>query len=168
MVISTSYIIENDKEFAAQIKAAGDRVGDLRVAFALIAKDWRKSNMAQFSLRGSGQYPPLSAHYAAQKRKKYGNRPIMVATGRLRDSLTGSPNSDSIQQIGKTNLIMGTVVPYGIYHQSDAPRRKIPLRKFLFIGPEAPRTASSQITGRLERWTAILNAEIQRKLEAAA
>jgi len=166
MVISTSYIIENDAEFAAQIKAAAERVGDLQVAFALIAKDWRKSNMAQFSLRGSGQYPPLSAHYAAQKEKKYGTRPIMVATGRLRDSLTGSPKSDSIQEIGKTSLIMGTIVPYGIYHQSDAPRRKIPLRKFLFIGPEAPRTAPSAITGRLQRWIAILEAEVKRKLEA--
>jgi phage gpG-like protein len=167
MVISTSYIIENDKEFAAQIKAAAERVGDLRLAFTLIAKDWRKSNMAQFSLRGSGQYPPLSAMYAARKKKVYGNRPILVAKGRLRDSLTGSPNGDSIQEITKTSLTMGTRVPYGIYHQSDAPRFKIPLRKFLFIGPEAPRSASSAITGRLERWLSILEAEVQRKLKGA-
>lgn len=168
MTIITSYIIENDKEFQAQITAAVRRVGDLRVAFALIAKDWRKSNIAQFSLQGSGLYPPLSEAYALRKQKKFGNRSILVASGRLRDSVTGSKNSDSIQEISKTGVIMGTRVPYGIYHQSDAPRRFIPLRKFLFIGPESPQAASSIRTGRLERFVAYIQAEVQRKLLAGA
>lgn len=161
----SSYYIANDAEFQAQIDAAIAKVNDLRIAFALIAKDWRRSNIAQFSLKSGGQYPPLSAHYAAEKRKRFGNSPILVATGRLRDSVTGSGNGDSILQISKNLLIMGTRTPYGVYHQSDLPRRKIPLRKFLFIGPEAPKSADSQITGRLERWTNILNAEVQRQLE---
>ena len=163
MVIS-SYVIENDAEFKAQIDAALSRVEDLRVAFSLIAKDWRKSNKAQFSLKSSGLYPPLNALYQARKRRRFGNVPILVASGRLRDSVTGSPNSDSIQIVTKTGLIIGTRVYYGIYHQSDAPRRKIPLRKFLFIGPEAPRTAPSPITGRLERWLNILSAQVERQL----
>ncbi len=165
MVIS-SYVIENDKEFQAQINKAAAQIGDLRVAFSLIAKDWRKSNMAQFSLKGSGLYPPLSQPYANTKRKKYGSAPILVRTGRLRDSITGTGNSDSILEIGKTSLILGTKTPYGIYHQSDAPRRKIPLRKFLFIGPESPQAAPSIRTGRLERWVAIIEAEVQRKIDA--
>ncbi len=165
MVTTSSFIIENDNEFAAQIDAAIARVSDLRVAFGLIAKDWRKSNAAQFSLLGNGQYPQLSAMYAARKRKEVGSKPILVRTGRLRDSVGLARNGDSIQEITKTSLLMGTKTPYGIYHQSDAPRRKIPLRKFLFIGSEAPRTAPSAITGRLERWISILNAEVARKLE---
>ena len=163
-MLITSYIIENDKEFARQIKGAVKRVGDLRIAFTLIAKDWRKSNRSQFILKNGGQYPPLTARYAAVKNKKLGNKPILVATGRLRDSLSGAINNDSIQVIGKKGLIMGTKVYYGVYHQSDKPRSKIPLRKFLFIGPEAPRTAPSSITGRLQRWLYILNAEVDRKL----
>lgn len=164
MVIS-SYVIENDREFEAQIQGALARVSDLSVAFSLIAKDWRKSNRAQFSLKSSGMYPPLDALYEARKKKRFGNVPILVATGRLRDSVTGSPNNDSIQIISKTGLIIGTRVPYGIYHQSDAPRSKIPLRKFLFIGPEAPRSAPSAITGRLQRWVSILQAEVQRQID---
>lgn len=165
MPLITSYTIENDREFQRQIENALEKVNDLRIAFTLIAKDWRKSNKSQFMLRGSGQYPPLSARYAQQKRKKYGNKPILVATGRLRDSVSGQLTGDSIQHITKKSLVMGTRVPYGIYHQSDAPRRVIPLRKFLFIGPEAPSTAPTPITGRLQRWISILNAEVDRQLK---
>ena len=43
-----------------------------------------------------------------------------------------------------------------MFHQSDRPRSKIPLRKVLFIGPEAREFATSEQIGRLERWTSIL------------
>lgn len=164
-MFQTSYIIANDIEFANQINAAANKIGDLRIPLKLIAKDWRKSNRAQFSLKGSGQYKPLSKRYQVRKRIIFGDKPILVATGRLAGSVIDSGNSDSILHITKNTLIMGTRTPYGIYHQSDAPRRIIPLRKFLFIGPEAPRTAPSAITGRLQRWISILNAEVERKLK---
>lgn len=164
-MLQTSYVIENDAEFKRQIEQALSKVGDLRIAFKLIAKDWRKSNRAQFTLRSSGLYPALSPRYAERKKKEVGDKPILVRSGRLRDSVTGQPNGDSILNITKTSLLMGTKVPYGIYHQSDEPRKKIPLRKFLFIGPEAPRNAPSAVTGRLERWINILNAEVERKLK---
>lgn len=170
-----SYSIDNDRAFAAALDKATAQVSDLRFAFAEIARVWFKSNVAQFSLKGPGKYPPLSPEYAKRKRRLAGRAiPIMVGalrgggvSGRLRDSISsssGTPNQDSIVQIGKQSMILGTSVPYGIYHQSDAPRRKIPLRKFLFIGPEAPSTAPSAVTGRLERFLSILEAEVARKI----
>jgi hypothetical protein len=175
-VLIRSYSIQNDARFAAAMDNAASVVSDLRVAWGLIAKDWFKSNKAQFSLKGSGQYPPLSEKYAERKARLGGaGVPILVGvrrgggvSGKLRDSISGAPNSDSIIQIGKQAMILGTRVAHGIYHQSDLPRRKVPLRKFLFIGPEAPSTAPSEVTGRLERWLAILEAETQRKLKARA
>lgn len=164
-MLIASYIIENDRKFAAAIDDAAAKVGDLRVAFTLIAKDWRKSNKSQFTLKGTGQYPDLSLAYAIRKARTHPTAPIMVRSGRLRDSVSGSLNSDSIQVISKDSLIMGTRVEYGIYHQSDEPRKKIPLRKFLFIGAEAPSTAPSSITGRTERFLSIINAEVTRKLK---
>lgn len=161
----TSYEIENDAAFKKQVADAARLVGDLRVAFTLIAKDWRKSNRSQFILKNSGQYPVLSDRYSTRKRRDVGNKPILVRTGRLRDSLTGKKTSDSIQESTKTSLTMGTTVKYGIYHQSDRARRVIPLRKFLFIGAEAPTTAPSIITGRSERFASIIAAETQRKLD---
>lgn len=168
MVGITSYEIENDREFKAALKAASEKVSDLRFAFKEIQRDWFKSNTTIFKLKGSGLYPPLSPAYKAQKAKTHPNAPIMVRSGRLRDSVSSSSgrgNQDSIIQIGKSFLILGTKVPYGIYHQSDAPRSKMPLRKFLFIGPEAPRTAPSRITGRQERFLKIIELEVQRQLD---
>lgn len=164
MVATQSYVIENDAQFKAAISRAAGKVDDLRFAFGEIARDWFKSNTAQFSLKGSGQYKPLSPEYQARKRKEVGAQPILVRSGRLRDSMSGQPNQDSIVQIGKQSLILGTKVSHGIFHQSDAPRRKIPLRKFLFIGPEAPSTAPSAVTGRLERFLKIIELEVARKL----
>lgn len=164
--VLTSYEIKNDREFRAAVDDAIKKVGDLRAAFMLIANDWFKSNRAQFQLKGSGLYPPLDPVYAARKARMFGgNKPILVLTGRLRDSVTKKSHPDAVLKIGKDFLIMGTTVPYGIYHQSDRPRSKIPLRKFLFIGPESPQAARSIRTGRLERFLSILEAEVKLALE---
>lgn len=166
MPVIQSYEIENDAEFKAFIDEALNKVSDLTFAFKEIQRDWFKSNTTIFNLKGSGLYPPLSPKYQEQKDARFGRRlPILVGTGRLRDSISGRPNGDSIVEVKKDSLIMGTKVEYGIYHQSDAPRSKIPLRKFLFIGPEAPSTAPSRVTGRLERFMSIIEAEVNRQIE---
>ena len=164
MVISTSYIIENDAAFRKALVNATKRVSDLRLAWNLISIDWRRSNRAQFSLKGTGLYPPLSPDYARQKAKKFPGAPILVASGRLRDSVTVQSHPDHINVITKSGFIFGTKTPYGIFHQSDAPRKKLPLRKFLFVGPEAPQVARRADAGRLERWLGILDKEVQRQL----
>lgn len=165
--MSTSYILQNDAKFRAAIKDAGSRVSDLRLAFELIALNWLKSNITQFTLSKSGLYPPLSPAYAERKARLFPGASILVATGRLRDSVTQRGHRDNIIEVGKQFLVMGTKTPYGIFHQSDAPRRKIPLRKFLFIGPEAPQHARRADAGRLERWLGILEGEVQRQLDKA-
>lgn len=165
VAVTTSYIIENDAQFRAALKKASKRVSDLRVAWGLISQDWRKSNKAQFSLQGSGLYPPLSTLYAERKKKEFPGAAILVRTGRLRDSVTKKTHPDHINRILKSGFDFGTKTPYGIFHQSDSPRKKIPLRKFLFIGPESPQAAPSIRVGRLERWLGILEAEVQRQLD---
>lgn len=158
----TSYIVDNDKSFKAAIQRAVDASGDLRVPFGLIAADFYRSEQAIFALKSPGQYPDYvggeKSRYASAKEKKKGFRyPLLVYSGRLAASMLGPANSGSINTIGPTTMLIGTSVPYGIYHQSDQPRTKIPLRKFLFIGPEAPTFATSDQAGRPERWMNILN-----------
>ncbi len=171
-MISTSYILENDAQFRRAIRDASKRVSNLKLAFGLIAQDWYASNITVFNLKGPGLYPPLSPAYAKQKARKFPGASILVASERLKDSVSGrvglqsKPSVDSILQVGMQSLILGTKVPYGIFHQSDEPRKSnLPQRKFLFIGPEAPSTAPSRITGRLERWLSILDREVQRQLD---
>lgn len=158
----TSYIVDNDRRFRNAIQRAADATGDLRIPFGLISADFYRSEQAIFVLKSPGQYPDYvggeKSKYAKAKEKKYGFRyPLLVRTGSLSASVLGPANKGSINTVGPTTLLIGTSIPYGIYHQSDQPRSKIPLRKFLFIGPEAPTFASSDQAGRPERWMNILN-----------
>ena len=93
--------------------------------------------------------------------------PLLFRTGKLAASLLGPNNDGSISFIGKLSLIFGTSVAYGIYHQSDGARTKLPLRKFIFIGPEASRFATSDQMGRLERWLGYVHDHIGRSLAKA-
>lgn len=177
----TSYSVDNDRKFRGALARASEVSTDLRVPFGLILRDFYKSEQAIFKLKGPGKYPPFKksvgeykqngkkrafetatySRYQKYKLGKYGfDYPLLVATGRLAASLLGPNNPGSISKITKLSLVFGTSVPYGIYHQSDEPRSKIPLRKFLFIGPEAAEFATSEQMGRLERWQGILQDHI--------
>ncbi len=106
--------------------------------------------------------------YQRWKLKKYGfDYPLLFRTGALANSTLGPNNRGSVSIITKLALVFGSTIKYGIYHQSDNARSKIPLRKFLFIGPEAAEFATSEQMGRLVRWTAILNTHITQQLKKA-
>lgn len=169
----TSYIVDNDRKFRAAIQRAADAVSDLTIPFTLIQSDFYRSEAAIFQLKSAGQYPDFKtdsqgrSRYAERKLKEVGFKyPLLVKTGRLAQSLLGPNSPDSIASIGPTQLIIGTRVPYGVYPQSDQPRRVQPQRKFLFIGPEAPQFASSDQAGRPERWINILNDYVLKKTKS--
>lgn len=171
----TSYSVDADNRFKAALAKAKESIADLTIPLIEISKDFYKSEQAIFKLKGPGQYPDLGGFNPDeiapgstksrreiakdQKQKQVGFiYPILKREGRLADSLLNPSHSDAINQIvNKSNLIIGTKVPYAVYHQSDAPRSIIPLRKFLFIGPEAIQFARDPVlSGRLQRWTGIL------------
>lgn len=162
-----SYIVENDRIFRESIERALKEVNDLRIPFTQISFDWYKGNKTIFNLKSAGQYPDLSKRYKKVKYRKYKFiYPILEARGRLKDSVISSDSPETIKIVDFTSLTLGSQVPYGIYHQSDKPRKKIPLRKFIFIGPEAPRFASSDQAGRPERWLNIINNYVLKKMGA--
>jgi phage gpG-like protein len=164
----TSYSVDNDKRFRNALKAASESIDDFRIPFGSILRDFYRSQQAIWKLQGPGKYPPFQSKnmkegqnktpYQLQKIRKYGfDYPLLVASGRLAASLSGPNNPGSVAVISRLSLIFGSSVAYGMYHQSDEPRKKIPLRKFLFIGPEAPRFATSDQVGRLQRWIGYIN-----------
>jgi hypothetical protein len=173
----TSYTVDNDRKFRNAIKKAAEVSEDLRVPFGLILRDFYKSEQAIFKLSGPGKYPPFKGpidpktgmtKYQAAKKKKVGfDYPLLVRTGALSASLLGPNNKGSISKITKLSLTFGTSIDYGIYHQSDKARSKIPLRKFLFIGPEAPSFASSEQIGRLQRWQGYIQDHIKKQVNKA-
>ncbi len=170
----TSYSVDNDQKFRNALKAASKTVEDFRIPFSLILADFYKSQQAIFKLGSAGQYPDFKnggehSKYAIAKQKAVGFKyPLLVRSGRLAASLLGPNNAGSVAVITSLSLSIGTNIPYGIFHQSDNPRSKIPLRKFLFIGPEAKRYATSDQVGRLDRWTKIIGdhvASIAKRLK---
>ncbi len=171
----TSYSVDNDRRFRNALEKASEVGQDLRVPFGLILRDFYKSEQAIFKLKGPGKYPVFKGEkdpktgrtaYQSRKLKKYGfDYPLLVATGKLAASLLGPNNPGSISKITKLSLIFGTSVEYGIFHQLGG--NKIPLRKFLFIGPEAPTFATSDQMGRMERWKGYLTDYITRQAQKA-
>jgi len=184
----TSYSVDNDRTFRRALDKAAGEMSDLRIPFRLIAFDFYKSQGAIFGLKGPGQYPDLSTKpftawwekgalrrrysggYKEYKKAKYGFAyPILRARGALEEAASKMGGRGNITQIQAARLTMGVddaVVPYAKFHQSDGSRGLLPQRKFLFIGPEAPRFATSEQTGRLERWMGILDSFTRQRLEA--
>lgn len=171
----TSYSVDNDRKFRESLKEASKVSQDFRVPFGLISADFYKSEQAIFKLKSAGKYPPFkgvinpkTGHtpYQDRKLRKYGfDYPLLVRTGALANSMLGPSNKGSVNVRGPLSLTIGTTIAYGVYHQSDEGRDKIPLRKFIFIGPEAPRFATSEQQGRLERWLGIMSDFINREMK---
>jgi phage gpG-like protein len=163
----TSYSVDNDKVFRETLDRVSEEVSDLTIPLTLISKDFYKSEAAIFKLSGPGKYQDLAPSTKKRKQKEVGFvYPILKRSGVLADSMTDPTNSNAINFIANKNtLVIGTRVPWGVYHQSDEARSKIPLRKFLFIGPEASQFATSEQQGRLERWVGILNGFLAQKLQ---
>lgn len=171
-----SYDVDNDRKFRNAINVASKVSQDLRVPFGLILRDFYKSEQSIFKLKGPGRYPPFKGKqnkdgktaYQRYKIRKYGfDYPLLVGKGNLAASLLGPNNPGSIANISYLSLIFGTSIKYGIYHQSNQDRTRLPLRKFLFIGPEAGEFADPNQMGRLKRWTDILYAHIAKVIVKA-
>lgn len=79
-----------------------------------------------FDSEGSALEQPwqeLSPMYAAIKEHRYPGQPILVATGKMRDSFNAL--------IDPTTLTIGNTAPYFVYHQSSLPRHRLPRRVML-------------------------------------
>ena len=163
----TSYSVDNDKSFRNALDRAAQVTNYLRIPFTIIAADFYRSQAAIWKLKGPGQYPDLSPNYKPRKLNKTGFiYPILKRNGFLEAAASIQGGPGNITRIQPLTLEMGVdekSVPYAIFHQMGT--KKMPMRKFLFIGPEAIQFASSEQVGRLERWMGTLNEFIAQKLK---
>ncbi len=184
MVNPFDWTIENNVAFQKKLDELGNATKDFRIPFRLISSDFYKSQKQLFTLQSAGLYQDLSTKpflafwqnkkgfasyysggYKEYKQINYGfTYPILVGqTKNLANSTLGKDNKFSIFFLSKTELTIGSSVPYGKYHQSDRPRKKLPQRKFVFItGGAGDKSKDSGINGRRERWTYILDTHIKQ------
>lgn len=87
------------------------------------------SSIFQAEGGASGKWTALTAAYAKVKLRRWGNQPILTASGTLYRSLTqegaeGSTFTESAQE-----MEVGTTIKYGAYHQTGT--NKMPARPIL-------------------------------------
>lgn len=104
---------------------------DLTPIWPDVRDEFYRIETEQFDSEGgkgaTGSWQALSARYAAQKIKRFPGKKIMEASGLLRGSLVG-PGSGSVYQTTPKQIVIGTEVPYGVYHQRGGgrlPKREI-------------------------------------------
>lgn len=125
----------NNTKVLNEITSMLQNYGDLRYEFEEVVRSLLKYNQRQFNLKGNGKYAPLSESYKKWKKKHFPGQPIMVLTGRLRNSITNAGdsiagNNDRVVEINKTSMNFGTKVPYSGFLQYGT--KKMPARPILF------------------------------------
>lgn len=123
--------IKGANELARKFDAVTDGIKDLnklgvwddvQTAFYEIERD-------QFASEGNAaraKWKALSPAYAAQKLKRFGQKPILQATGKLYRSLTQANAEGSVVNKMPQELVIGSSIPHGIYHQTGT--NKMPAR----------------------------------------
>ena len=106
-----------------------DRTDDMSPVFEVLARDFYKIERSQFRTQGrfSGGWQELSPAYAARKARKYPGTKILHATGDLEASLTRFGARNSVREITRDSLLIGTSNPKAAYHQhggDNLPQRR--------------------------------------------
>ena len=76
----------------------------------------------------SGKWKSLTKPYSEIKQKRFGNKKILEASGKLRKSLT-SDTSDTIFETSKDELIFGSKLPEFRGHFKGNSKTNLPVRK---------------------------------------
>lgn len=120
---------------------------DASPAFDAMGDSLRLAELKQFKSEGgygSGGWAPLSPAYAAAKRRRWGKKPILQASGLLKTSLTTRPFP--VDVVEAHFAVFGTDLDYAGYHQAGTDR--MPARPVIDL-PESLRQRWVKI---LQRW----------------
>jgi phage gpG-like protein len=123
---------------ARHLHEMGDNAGDARPAFRRIEQELRREESHWFESRGGGAWEPLDPVTAARK----GGGDVLVASGRLRSSLTSSPHVEE----NRTVLRFGTDVSYARFHEYGT--KSMPKRPPLVVPSLRLRRAMSDTIRR--------------------
>jgi len=81
------------------------RLASLKPLWELFSKEFYREETAWFA---SEPWKPLSSAYAEQKRKRFGNKPLLRATDALFKSLTQEGSAGSIHRISDLGAQLGS------------------------------------------------------------
>jgi phage gpG-like protein len=140
MVMQIRISVFGDDVLARDLLRMKDRAMDMRPAFEAIHESFKTVEDWQFGTQGGvHKWAPLAASTVAYKARLGLDPRILHATLRLRKSLTETANADHIFEATRDTVVMGSRVPYGIFHQSTRPRRRLPRRPPVDLSETAKR-----------------------------
>lgn len=127
--------IDGRAQFDRVFRRIDFHLTDLRPAWETVRDVFWEIEQDQFQSEGaagaSGKWKPLSKKYEAQKINKYGTfallAGVLIASEALYKSLTRQ-TGDTVLDIQKDSITIGTKLPYAKYHQRGGgrlPQRKI-------------------------------------------
>jgi phage gpG-like protein len=111
-------------------------VSDYRPIWAMVEDDFYALEKRQFETQGAeggDAWPELSAQYGAWKAEHFPGKPILERSGDLVRSLTSPNDPMGVRIEERKSLTLGSRVPYAIYHQSIAPRHRLPRRPEIML-----------------------------------
>jgi len=161
---------------------------DLTPVWDSIAKSFYKAEKFIFKLKSAGQYVDFQGLKIKQtwstenprpkSRKRDGEMtayqwfkkkrgitpkgyPLLKLSGALEKSIISPDDANSILEIKKFSLTIGTKVPYGIFHQEGT--RVLPQRQFLFLDPSTTGFKSTpEFSRRNKAWTKTIKNYVER------
>lgn len=155
-----SYDVDADDKFKKAMARAIASGLDLSFSMGESVRIIKKESTKNFILKGFGKYPPLSKQYFIRKQRLAPGTPILTGldekgrvSGKLKKSIIET-TGDSIIQIGKTSLILGTKAkskkgaPYPVFVQKGT--KNMPGRKFLFFSQRMVRQIVNTINADIK------------------
>jgi phage gpG-like protein len=147
-----SFLVDGRPQFDRAFNRVGDRIKDMRPVFEEVGKEFKEIQAEQFKSEGakgaSGGWQPLSANYAVLKYLVWGSKPILEASGRLKDSLIGN-TSDTVSEIRKDSAAFGTSVPYATQHQRGNPSKRLPKREIISFSETQKRRLQKRLQAKI-------------------
>ena len=125
---------------------------DYRPIWPIIEDDFYAQEQDQFKTEGAEggeQWQELSEDYAGWKEAHFPGKPILERTSDLVRSLTQPNDPNGVRIEARKTLTLGSKIPYAIYHQSIAPRKKLPRRPEIMLTEAFKRSVMHHIHGYL-------------------
>jgi phage gpG-like protein len=121
-----------ESQLSREILRVSEHAENMVPAFNAVRDLFYKLEKEQFESGGKyspgGAWAPL-AQGTIDAKVRAGLPPdILVATGRLKASLTTSGDADAKYETTADSMTIGSNVPYGMFHQSTQPRTRLPRR----------------------------------------
>jgi len=140
--------VEGVGDLIARLQIVRRGAADLRElnTWGAVRAEFYKVQKEIFAAEGPG-WKALSSPYKERKAIKYGNKPILQASGAMYKEFTGSPGG--VEETAQ-EMTLTFSSPAG-YHMSKGARSKIPYRSSLDLTPEQNKRLMDVIKKKMEQ-----------------